>query len=91
MKIHLYMTFVCVFVFRSEKEFEITVAATVARKRQSVPNKIMTIDFRFSLPVQNAHILFFFLLLSHSWSDLCVTIAARRQNSRAFGVPKSRK
>ena len=27
----------------------------VTRKRQSAPNKIMTIDFRFSLPVQNAH------------------------------------
>lgn len=33
-------------------------SAIVAKKRQSVPNKIMTIDFRFSLPVQNAHILF---------------------------------
>lgn len=71
----LHMTFVWVFLFWSEKEFEITVAATVARKRRSVPNKIMTIDFRFSLPVQNAHISFFFLLLSHSWTDLCVTIA----------------
>lgn len=27
-------------------------------KSQNVPNKIMTIDFRFSLPVQNAHIHF---------------------------------
>lgn len=43
----------------------------------------MTIDFRFSLPVQNAH------FKSHIWCDLCVTIAVRRQNYRAFGVLKA--
>lgn len=85
----LHMTFVWVFLFWSEKEFEITVAATVARKRQSVPNKIMTIDFRFSLPVQNAHISFFFVVVTFLNWFMCHNRCTRRRNSRAFGVPKA--